>query len=162
MNQQPSTAAFGDVPQHKSSWHEGFWSCFSPLGDCCMATWCPCILIGKTATRMRDPSMQSYSCVNTDCMLTCGINCLTGCGWIYAMMKRTELRERYGIEGSAMNDCCATYWCMCCAIVQAEKEVKHRTQGLPPITTAYQPMQEGMAMPAPVATPAPAQYQSQV
>ncbi|KKA27404.1 hypothetical protein TD95_000477 [Thielaviopsis punctulata] len=132
----------------KSNWSSSLWDCFSPFGDCFMATCCPCVLLGKTSTRMRDPSMQSYSTVNTDCMLSCGINCLTGCGWIYAMLKRTELRERHNIEGSVLGDCCATFWCSCCVLVQSEKEAKYRTQPSVPNADGYQPMpKDGMVMP---------------
>jgi hypothetical protein len=50
------------------------------------------------------------------------------------MMKRREIRERYGIKGSGMDDCCMSYWCGCCAVIQHEKEVQKRTE---PIMSAY-------------------------
>jgi len=45
------------------------------------------------------------------------------------MMKRTEVRQAYGIKGSATGDCCTAYWCSCCATIQHEKEVVNRTAG---------------------------------
>lgn len=61
-------------------------------------------------------------------------------------MKRGEIREKFGIKGSGMGDCCASYWCGCCALIQQEKEVKARlAQG--PVTQGYDTKQEGMHMP---------------
>lgn len=39
------------------------------------------------------------------------------------MIKRTELRTLYGIKGSDTTDCCVSFWCPCCAIIQQDKEV---------------------------------------
>lgn len=72
------------------------------------------------------------------------------------MMKRGEIRERFGIQGSGMGDCCVSYWCLCCALIQQDNEVKARlSQG--PITQGYQAQKEGMHMP----TSPPAQQQQQ-
>jgi len=30
----------------------------------------------------------------------------------YVMMKRSEIRERFGIDGDGMGDCCTAYWCV--------------------------------------------------
>ncbi len=86
---------------------------------------------------MRNPANPSPELVNTDCMLMCGITYFTGCGWIYAMIKRSEIRERYGIEGSGTSDCCTTYWCPCCALIQHDNEVKARIAS-GPIAQGYQ------------------------
>lgn len=69
----------------------------------------------------------------------------------YSMLKRSEIRERYNIQGSGFNDCCVSYWCPCCAIIQQDNEVKVRQRNAAPIQQAYQ-SQPGMEMP----TPAPA------
>jgi len=52
------------------------------------------------------------------------------------MMKRAEIRERFGIKGSGTDDCCVSYWCSCCALIQQDKEVAVR-QASGPITTGY-------------------------
>lgn len=65
------------------------------------------------------------------------------------MMKRGEIRDQYNIEGSDCGDCCVSYWCMCCAMIQADKEVKLRTAAQAPITQGYQSQKEGMHMPTP-------------
>ncbi|KAI5467345.1 PLAC8 family-domain-containing protein [Mariannaea sp. PMI_226] len=128
-------------------WSNGLCSC-GPCGTCLLGTFLPCVLLGKTADRMRDPTMQTASACNSECMIFCGIQAITGCGFIYAMMKRGEIRERFGIKGSGMSDCCTSYWCGCCALIQQEKEVQARlAQG--PIVQGYDTKQEGMQMPAP-------------
>ncbi|KAM0250606.1 hypothetical protein ACHAP5_002136 [Fusarium lateritium] len=138
-------------------WQNNLCDC-SPCDSCMLSTCCPCILLGKTSDRMRDPTMQTADTCNSDTLIFCAIQCVTGCGWIYSMMKRGEIRERFGIKGSGMNDCCVSYWCLCCALIQQDNEVKGRlSHG--PITQGYQAQKEGMHMPN--AAPPQQQYQDQ-
>lgn len=37
---------------------------------------------------------------------------------------RIAVREKYSIEGSALEDCCVTYWCSCCAALQMHRHMK--------------------------------------
>ncbi|CAM1504321.1 Fc.00g019120.m01.CDS01 [Cosmosporella sp. VM-42] len=145
--QQPQTQYAPGQNVQNQEWQNSLCDC-SPCDNCLLGTFLPCILLGQTADRMRDPTMATADNFNSDCMLFCGIQCVTGCGWIYAMMKRGEIRERFGIQGSGMGDCCTTYWCLCCALIQQEKEAKGRlSQG--PVTQGYQSNKEGMHMPVP-------------
>ncbi|KAI1369622.1 PLAC8 family-domain-containing protein [Xylaria arbuscula] len=133
----------------EGEWQTGICSC-GPCSSCLLA-WClPCILLGNTSERIRDPSMQSADMLNSDCLIHGAISCFTGCGWIYAMLKRGEIRERYGIQGSGCGDCCVSFWCSCCALIQQDNEVKIR-QKAQPITQGYQ-AQPGMHMPPPQPT----------
>jgi hypothetical protein len=68
-------------------------------------------------------------------------------------MKRGEIREKYGIEGSGCGDCCTSYWCLCCALIQQEKEVKARQSYAGVDVRGYQPVSEAMHVPAPPAYP---------
>ncbi|KAB5578203.1 DUF614 domain-containing protein [Coniochaeta sp. 2T2.1] len=140
---QPNYAPADSV--HSQEWQNGLMSC-GPCDLCLLGTCLPCVLLGKTSERMRDPSMRSYETCNSDCMIMCGITYFTCCGWIYGMIKRGEIRERYGIKGSGSGDCCTSFWCSCCALIQQEKEVKGRTAA-GPITQGYQAPKEGMQMP---------------
>ena len=65
------------------------------------------------------------------------------------MIKRGEIRERFGIKGDGMGDCCSAYWCACCAVIQQEKEVQARlAPGSAPVMQPYQGgPKEGMQMP---------------
>lgn len=54
---------------------------------------------------------------------------------------RGQQRERFGIEGGAVGDYCASCWCACCVLVQSDKESIVRTTGMDPKTkVAYQPV----------------------
>ncbi|KAI1276767.1 PLAC8 family-domain-containing protein [Xylaria sp. FL0933] len=135
-----------EKPQRE--WQTGICSC-GPCSSCLLA-WClPCILLGRTSERIRDPTMETADMLNSDCLIHGAISCFTGCGWIYAMLKRGEIRERYGIEGSGCGDCCVSFWCSCCALIQQDNEVKIRQQAQP-IVQGYQ-AQPGMQMPPPKA-----------
>ncbi|KAL0934844.1 Cell number regulator 11 [Colletotrichum truncatum] len=139
---QPDYAQGANV--NNQEWQSGICSC-GPCESCLLGTFLPCMLLGRTSERMRDPTMQTYETVNTDCLLMCGISYFTGCGWIYTMMKRGEIRERFGIKGSGFSDCCTSYWCGCCALIQQDKEVQARLS-TGPIAQGYQP-EKGMQMP---------------
>lgn len=112
-------------------------------------------MIGKTADRMRDPTMATSDLLNSECMIHGLLTWFTGCGWIYAMMKRTEIRDRFGIPGSAFGDCCTSYWCPCCAVIQQDNEVKSRlpVPGAGPIDNQYQAPPPMNDMPSPPPAP---------
>lgn len=71
--------------------------------------------------------------------------CLGYCGtsWVLQTIKRGEMRERYGIEGSCCGDCMRSWCCPCCGLVQEEKEAQRRTV---PEAQGYQQPQ-GMTYP---------------
>ncbi len=39
-------------------------------------------VLGKTSERQRDQTLQTYETFNTDCLVMCGIQYVTGCGWM--------------------------------------------------------------------------------
>ncbi|KAK5628349.1 hypothetical protein RRF57_004064 [Xylaria bambusicola] len=176
-------AASRQAPVHlekpEGEWQNGICSC-GPCGSCLLA-WClPCILLGRTSERIRDPSMETADSLNSDCLIHGVLTCFTGCGWMYvsyllpppisshhhlriyetlksnaltdlidsyAMIKRGEIRERYGIKGSGYGDCCVSFWCSCCALIQQDNEVKIREKGR--VNTQGYQVQPGMHMPPP-------------
>lgn len=123
--------------------------------SCCL----PCLAFGKTQSRLRDPTLQSYDSINGDVSLLghflhkvltnlaqCMIWSFLSLGfsqWIYQTIKRGELRNKYGIQGSCCGDCCVSMCCGCCALIQEEKEAEIRTR---PQVTGYQ-MAPQMAYP---------------
>ncbi|KAI1137815.1 PLAC8-domain-containing protein [Hypoxylon sp. FL0543] len=141
---QPGPTAYG---QQGGEWQASLCDC-SPCTSCLLGFCLPCLLIGQTSERIRDPSMQTADMMNSDCMIYTLISCFTGCGWIYALMKRDEIRKRYNIEGSGTSDCCVSYWCPCCALIQQDNEVVIRQRNAQPVAQGYQP-QPTMQMPAP-------------
>ncbi|RHZ62292.1 PLAC8 family protein [Aspergillus thermomutatus] len=100
---------------------------FLPSG---LVGWCaPCCLFGKTQSRLQDPALKEHSYVNGDCCLY-ALSGYCGLYWVLLMIKRGELRERFGIQGSAFEDCWQSYCCPCCTLVQNEKEVEARSNNL--------------------------------
>lgn len=79
---------------------------------------------------------------NGDCLIHGGLTLLAS-GWIYSMIKRGDIRQRFGIPGSGCGDCCTAFWCQCCQVIQADNEVKAR---LAPVVDkrGYQPQNQGM------------------
>lgn len=71
---------------------------------------------------------------------------LSFCGlqWILQTIKRSDMREQFGIEGSGCGDCCASYFCACCALMQEEKEMVRKSEFL--TNVGYQQPQ-GMVYP---------------
>jgi Cys-rich protein (TIGR01571 family) len=131
-------------------WQNGLCNC-TPCDACCLSTFLPCMLYGRTASRLRHGGNDPES-ANGDCAVFCGVHVLTGCGFIMGMMKRTEIRERYGIKGSGCGDCCVSFWCLCCTLIQQDKEVRDRERARGAMigvdATGYQPYGQQMNMSA--------------
>ncbi|PHH74311.1 hypothetical protein CDD80_3181 [Ophiocordyceps camponoti-rufipedis] len=141
----------GPLPQpHDDKWGSNLCNC-SPCESCLLATFLPCMLSGRTATRMRDASMQSFSEINDECVIFGLIHGFTGFGWVLSMIHRGEIRRRYGIKGNCCGDYCVSFWCLCCDLIQQDKEVRRRTAGL--VTDGYDGNKERMYVPG---APAPA------
>ncbi|KAI9882960.1 MAG: hypothetical protein M1823_005293 [Watsoniomyces obsoletus] len=121
-----STVAGHTGPRQR--WINSFWSCCSPMDVACMSCWCPCIQFAKTQHRLKDPELRTYETVNPNCLIHFGLLC-AGFSWAFQLIKRSEFREKFNVEGSGVRDCLATCCCPCCALVQEEKEVLLRTHG---------------------------------
>ena len=65
----------------------------------------------------------------------------------YNIVKRAEIRERYGIESSGISDFCVSCCCLACAMVQQDREVALRAPHYGPVTKPYQGGKEAMHMP---------------
>ncbi|KAL2012226.1 hypothetical protein VTN00DRAFT_4944 [Thermoascus crustaceus] len=100
------------------------------FATCCL----PCLTFGKTQARIQDPSLQNYSSINSECAIFT-VLALGYCQWIIQTVRRGEMRQKHGIDGSCCGDCCVTFWCGCCALIQEEKEMELRTR---PDQTGYQ------------------------
>ncbi|KAL2855933.1 PLAC8 family-domain-containing protein [Aspergillus pseudoustus] len=105
-----------------NEWNHSLWDCFSPVKECFLGWCCPCALYGRTAERLEDPALKEGSYVNGDCCLFYLASCC-GLYWVLMMMKRRDLREKFGIKGSVGEDCILSCCCSCCVLVQQEKEL---------------------------------------
>lgn len=46
-------------------------------------------------------------------------------GIVYAAWRRGQLRNKFGISGSTLGDCCIWYWCGLCALCQETRTLWH-------------------------------------
>ncbi|KOC08475.1 DUF614 domain protein [Aspergillus flavus AF70] len=115
-----------DITQNPD-WNYSLFDCCDP-GSLCLMSWClPCLTFGKTQARNHDATLNGFSYCNADCTIFTGLGLIYS-HWIIQTIRRGEMRERYGIKGSCCGDCCATFFCSCCALVQEEKEAELRTR----------------------------------
>jgi len=86
-------------------WKHGICGCSHDLGICCCGTFLPCCLTYQNAENLGKSGALYF-------LLGCVLPCLP------VLLLRTEAREKYGIEGSAVGDlACA---CCCEPLVQCQ------------------------------------------
>jgi len=107
-------------------WNSALFGCFDPI-DLCLMTWClPCVTFGKTHHRVhKNGSLEGYEPVNTSCLLLCGSACV-GLSCIPLAMQRSEVRKKYHLQGSCIEDILLSCCCGCCSLVQQDKEAASR------------------------------------
>lgn len=133
---------------------------------CCAACCCPCCMVGANAKMLRTGVIVDPCCGGSgpECVIhgmlggliqgvaIFGLGPLAALihfGSCYACGIRSQLRTKYGIDGSSMADCCIHYWCGPCAVCQEYEENKKR------ITMNQQPAVVVVQQPAmPMAAPA--------
>jgi len=132
------------APGAVGKWSFGLCDCCCPVSTCCLATWCPCILYGKTYAREHgDPDSNG---VNSNCLAYYLLTCIGG-ACIIQFIGRGATRERYGIQGSTCGDFCAAWCCGCCVLVQEEKDSIVRNTGINPKTKEPYVSPDQMAYP---------------
>ncbi|KKK18037.1 hypothetical protein ARAM_000765 [Aspergillus rambellii] len=105
-----------------NEWSSPFWDVIEPI-ETCLIGWCfPCGLYGRATERLRDPTLKDGNYINSNCCLFV-LSSYCGLHWVLLMMKRAELREKFGIRGSVGEDCILSCCCPCCVLVQQEKEL---------------------------------------
>lgn len=125
---RPGEVVNSRSPEGSQPWHAGFFDCFNPV-DTCLMTYClPCITFGRTHHRIRkDGTLKGYEPINTSCLLFCGAGCV-GLHWIPLAMQRMDIREKYNLRGSCLEDLALSCCCHCCTMVQSDKEAGHREE----------------------------------
>merc|ERR1711974_384025 len=93
-------------------WNHGTFSCCDDMGTCCFSYWCGCCQIYNTAEDLG----------KSGCLYLLMSLCITPC--VPIMLLRTEVREKYDIQGDQGNDALCACCCGLCALVQTVQEVK--------------------------------------
>eukprot|EP01012_Entosiphon_sulcatum_P022997 TRINITY_DN2797_c0_g1_i2.p2 TRINITY_DN2797_c0_g1~~TRINITY_DN2797_c0_g1_i2.p2 ORF type:complete len:114 (+),score=18.86 TRINITY_DN2797_c0_g1_i2:49-390(+) len=96
-------------------WDTGLLECGADV-KICLVSWC----CGCCQVAHQRAALESRECSFGDSILVflCPLCC--------QVKTRGEVREKYGIEGSALSDCCASYYCMPCAIAQQHRQLQMR------------------------------------
>ncbi|KAL4930922.1 DUF614 domain protein [Aspergillus undulatus] len=140
----PAPAAASFAPYHQpgqishpnqqikgGGWSHGLCDC-SSIGTCCLGFLCPCTLYGRTQHRLsmrsrkEDPTnMLGYETCNGSCT---AMALLCGCQWLLATIQHTRIRKSYDIPGGIASDCVRATCCICCTLIQDEKEIRKREE----------------------------------
>ncbi|CAG8519166.1 283_t:CDS:2 [Scutellospora calospora] len=102
------------VTSKNNTWKHDLFSCFGDIGLCIVTTWFPCITYGQNSEKL------GGSCVG-NCLL---YSCIPCCLCVFVTTKRSEIRNRQGIDGSCMGDFCTHFFCHCCALIQEGRELQ--------------------------------------
>ncbi|KAL4756339.1 PLAC8 family protein [Aspergillus foveolatus] len=102
-------------------WANGLLTCFISTDDCFLGSFLPCLLFGKTQSRLKNTDAGDYSYLNRDCLCYALLSC--GCQGCLLAQRRYSMRERFDIVGSGYGDCLASCFCHCCVLIQMEREM---------------------------------------
>jgi Cys-rich protein (TIGR01571 family) len=126
-------------PTDARPWSSAFFGCFDPIDLCCLTYFLPCVTFGKTHHRTRkNGNMEGYEPINTSvssfhfvfmtltliyiqCLLLMGSACV-GLHCIPMAMQSADIRKKYGLAGSCLEDIAKACCCALCTLTQNEKE----------------------------------------
>ncbi|GAW21200.1 hypothetical protein ANO14919_107180 [Xylariales sp. No.14919] len=66
-------------------------------------------VVGQTSNRLLDPTALLPVMINVDCLIHGVLQFACGFGWIWTMLKREQIRARFAIPGTPLNDYCISY-----------------------------------------------------
>lgn len=87
---------------------------------CVCATFCPCVQYGRNVRILGDGDFLENCCIFACCF---PFNCFC------AGPKRTDMRNKYGLQEVCINDFFTTCCCKCCSLIQIAAEID--TRGVP-------------------------------
>jgi len=100
-------------------WAHGLMGCCDDIGACLFAWLLPCISFGKNT----EAAGTAGCFIGAILFLVPLVNLIC---WIQT---RGAIREKYGIEGSLINDLLAICCCPLCALVQEAQQIKSAPGG---------------------------------
>ncbi|CUS11879.1 unnamed protein product [Tuber aestivum] len=129
----------------------GLFDCFADLKQCLIGCCIPGLSYSQTDFRLStNPStLEGHEPINATSVGACGLFYVCGCvGFVLPFLHRQKIRQRYNISGDDLGDCCITYWCPACSLIQNEKEVILRESEAQGAITEQPKAPEGMTYPA--------------
>ena len=96
-----------------TQWSQSLTGCFDDIGFCCITMYAPCFTFGEAAATLGE-----------DCVMY-GLGAMVPFLNFYLYVTvRGRVREKYGIEGSVMEDCLMTWICPLCSLIQFAKQTQ--------------------------------------
>jgi len=119
-----------DIKGNGRAWSNGLCDFTDLCGTWCLACWCPCMVYGQNKARLDylssngapDPRHGGSYC-SGDCCLHGSLTSFCAFGWVLQISTRKNVRTRYSIGGSGLEDCCMALCCGPCALTQESKEM---------------------------------------
>lgn len=102
----------------ESHWAVGLFDCLDTHLDAFLVSWAcgVCVIATQKATlEGRTGCNIAQDCVPVTC---CPLCCAT--------LVRTQIRDRYGIEGSCISDALVSCLCSVCALTQQVQQMEHK------------------------------------
>ncbi|PUU83436.1 PLAC8 family-domain-containing protein [Tuber borchii] len=129
----------------------GLFDCFADAKQCFIGCCIPGLSYSQTEYRLSTtPStLEGHDPININSIGACGLFWACPCvAFILPYFHRQKIRQRYNIAGGDVGDCCTTYWCPACSLIQNEKEVILRESEATATVTEPPKAPEGMTYPA--------------
>jgi len=110
-------------------WSHGLFDFTDECGLCCYSSFCPCVVYSKNKQRLHQlqthgtPLPGGGDRYTADCSFFACL-ALTGNAFILMIKNRSNIRSRYNIRGSTMNDCATSIFCRCCSLTQERREIE--------------------------------------
>ncbi|KAL5761448.1 hypothetical protein ACOSP7_017712 [Xanthoceras sorbifolium] len=108
-------------PPPEGQWSTGLYDCCDDPSNCLMTLFCPCITFGQIAEIVDRGN------------LSCKIQGLVyhamsriGCGWLYAGVYRSKLRQHWSLPEAPCSDMLLHCFCCVCSLTQEYRELKNR------------------------------------
>ncbi|KAL1744592.1 PLAC8 family-domain-containing protein [Schizophyllum fasciatum] len=120
-------------PDGQRDWSHDGCDCKGHGGLFCRACCDPCVVYGRNKQRYEHlvmygtPDPQEGEGMGTGrdaCQKHAFVTCFFAAGWLFQIRLRGRIRERYGIRGSCMGDCCRSSLCQPCSLMQESLELK--------------------------------------
>lgn len=115
----------GSETTGSEEWKHPFYAIWEDIPLCGWALCLPCCLVPRTTAAITGDSCEEQ------CLLLWLTCCVGGC---YRASERRELRNKYNIKGSQIEDCLLTWCCGCCTTVQEARELGDRGAFAVPFT----------------------------
>ena len=114
------------VGQNQSVWELGPYKhelcgCFEDIPSCLLSWCCPCIQFGQNYEQIHKDGCLQQGLIYA-VLMWFGVPCIIHMGF------RKEMRQKFNVPGSDLEDFLITCCCGCCALAQDAREIEYRKQ----------------------------------